>query len=157
MSEPQPKKTRCSICKEVGHNKTKCPKKPTYTELKVEAVNNDVFYILLESGIFGFTEYLPRVVAICKTPQEVVECTNTKLRTYFEQVKSEDESLESYDIPYLTLEKLQSLIKKDKVVVQLTSVTNVSSEDEDKHSIASYKLRMQVWNQGFYSAEDAKS
>ena len=157
MSEPQPKKIRCSVCKEVGHNKTKCPKKPTYTELKVEAVHENVLYILLESGILGFTEYLPRVVAICRTPQEVVECTNTKLRTYFEKIKDEDESLESYTIPYLTLEKLQSLIEKQKTIVQLTSLTNVSSEDEDKHSVASYKLRMQVWNQGFYSAEDVKS
>lgn len=146
MSESEKKKNKCGLCKEIGHTKRTCPKKEQeetkYEEVKVEEPESREMYIILDSGIYGFTEYYPRVVEICETPQDVADVSNELIQKYFEMVGDKDTE---YNIPEITVEKVQELIEQKKVVVQIISLTNKEHEEESRHSMASYRLRMQVF------------
>lgn len=157
MSEPEKKKNKCSLCKEVGHSKRTCPKKVAepetkYEEVKVKQVTEqEKLYVILESGVFGFTEHLPRVTAICRTPQDVVTFTNSKITNYFEKAKEPDDKLEDFDIPYVNLETIQGLIDKKKIITQIISLIPTFYSEESEDSVIAYKLRLQVFDKGIYS------
>ena len=157
MSEPEKRKVTCSVCKQAGHTKRTCAKKepePIYQEIKVEQVaESEPLYILLESGILGFTEYLPRVAEICSTPQDVVNAVNERIEEYMKRTMSGEDC----DIPTVTLETIEERIQQKKIIVKIISLINAEHEGEDQHSMARYTLRLQVFTRPIRAHASAES
>jgi hypothetical protein len=155
MAESEKRKVTCSVCKQEGHTKRTCSKKepePTYEKVTVTQLpESETRYIVFESGICGFHEFMPRVVDICATPQDVVNCVNEHLSKYCEVVGTTD------DVPTITLEKVQQCIDKKKVLVKLISMISPPDDVETKDSMTTYTLKLQVFTKPIRAHASAES